>query len=316
MSLISKNGRLYYYRSIRVGGKVVSQYVGSGEFAVLLAEMDRRNRIKAQVDRQVAEGLRLERVEADRKERRKARAVRARLAKDDQRIDGYSRRVDAAVAKALTSLGYHRPDRKDWRKRRGSTMAKGLKYDAHTLVRLAREGDRKALEFVAANNGDLDDATRRVIVHTLPTAVKDAAAPDNEPHTSAVLAHMALMKDRLAPPGSSEIEILLAEHAVICWLHVKRLEQQINLSHIGSSYGRPVANAACRMLSRAQHRYTQSLTALAKVRRLAIPVVIAQMNVGGQHVHASDAGAKAATTGRRQLEKPKTNRSARTAGRE
>lgn len=41
MALEYRNGKPYYYRKIRKGKKVISEYVGSGEVARLTAELDK-----------------------------------------------------------------------------------------------------------------------------------------------------------------------------------------------------------------------------------------------------------------------------------
>ncbi|WP_165244665.1 hypothetical protein [Paludisphaera soli] len=51
------NGRRYYYRSRRVGERVVSEYYGAGEVADLIARLDNLDRIKRETER---EGLRCE----------------------------------------------------------------------------------------------------------------------------------------------------------------------------------------------------------------------------------------------------------------
>lgn len=297
MSLVNRNGHTYYYRSVRVGGKVRSEYVGAGDLALGFAKLDWAIRTKARMWRQIAEHERRERVAADRQERKKARAVRAKLVKEDDRIEGYSRRVDAAVGRAMEALGYHRPNRGAWRKRRETTtMAKktAAKYNPNTLARLIREGETKALDYFRDHHGDLDDSLKRVVVYSLPTVAGTNDQPANDDQATAIRAHMALMKDRLAPPGSSEIEVLLADRAVLCWLVVQRLELQLACAHVGHSYARPGVSHADRLLSRAQDRYTKALTALAKVRRLSTPILVAQMNIGGRHMHGVDARATAA----------------------
>jgi hypothetical protein len=61
VTLERRNGRLYYYRSIRNGEKVRKLYVGAGEFARICSEIDllRRTSRRAQRERDRVE---LERV--------------------------------------------------------------------------------------------------------------------------------------------------------------------------------------------------------------------------------------------------------------
>ncbi len=109
-------------------------------------------------------------------------------------------------------------------------------------------------------------------------------------------ARMAIMRDELAPSGSSPLEVLLAERMALCWLHVQLMEYE------AAAYAGDMANISDptkaremdrraevvdRHLARAQSRLIQSLTALAKVRKLITPVVIGQQNVSGNAVNYS-----------------------------
>lgn len=95
-----KRGGAYYYRSRRVGGRVVKEYVGRGplaEMAAAWAEEDRAER--------------LAKAQADRRRRRELDDVA-------QQVGEASKAVDDVAAAWLTMLGYHRHDRGNWRKRR------------------------------------------------------------------------------------------------------------------------------------------------------------------------------------------------------
>ena len=61
MTLERRDGRLYYYRSVRDGERVRKLYVGSGEFARICSETDilRRTSRRAQRERERAELERL-----------------------------------------------------------------------------------------------------------------------------------------------------------------------------------------------------------------------------------------------------------------
>jgi hypothetical protein len=63
VTLERRDGRLYYYRSVRDGEKVRKRYVGAGEFARICSEIDllRRSSRRAQREQERAE---LERLEA------------------------------------------------------------------------------------------------------------------------------------------------------------------------------------------------------------------------------------------------------------
>ena len=107
---------------------------------------------------------------------------------------------------------------------------------------------------------------------------------------------MAIMRDELAPPGSSPLEALLAERATLCWLHVQLMEHESvayagDLTNIRDSIkAREMdrrAEVVDRRLARAQTQYVQALTALAKIRKLEMPIVINQINVSDKAVNVA-----------------------------
>ena len=92
------NGR-YYYRKVRRGGRVVSEYIGAGPFVEALARLDQLGRDSAELERAVWS----ETVQA---ERRNAAA----LAEVDRMVQG----MTAAV---LIAAGCH-THRRQWRRQR------------------------------------------------------------------------------------------------------------------------------------------------------------------------------------------------------
>jgi hypothetical protein len=296
MGYIRRNGRAYYIRSIRRGGKVTSEYVGTGFAAEAIALLDRDFRTLRRLMRLEIEAERQERIEGDRAERAKLRELAGRLAGADRLVAGYSRRVDRAVGSTLVALGFHRHHRGDWRKRRGEgTMRTDLaRLDIRELVRLAREGERLALgeladrspgclyEIATKGEGDLDADIERALIEQLGPG-------HGALHKEGVAAHMALLRVELAPADCSPIEKLLVERAVVCWLHVQLMEYEAAGVYAGPDpdvlewrAAREIdrrAEVIDRRLARAQSRYVQALAALARVRRLAIPPIVAQFNL-------------------------------------
>ena len=100
MSWETRAGSRYYYRAKKVNGRVVKQYIGSGEVAGAMAGLE-------SLDRERREEQRAE-----------VKAERDRLDALDQRVADLSAAVDAALNDALTAAGYHRHDRGAWRKAR------------------------------------------------------------------------------------------------------------------------------------------------------------------------------------------------------
>jgi hypothetical protein len=93
------NGREYYYRSEREGGRVTTTYVGAGPLAQFTAMLDAEERAERQTEREAA---RAEREETEAEER----AV-------TEWFDGVQATADAAMVAA----GFHK-HKGQWRRRR------------------------------------------------------------------------------------------------------------------------------------------------------------------------------------------------------
>lgn len=100
MTLIDRDGRPRYQRSVRRGGRVTTEYITGGEEAVLLARLDAL--------------MRQER----REEREAERAATASLKAREQPLIDYFEAVEDLIRVAMYAAGFHRP-RRQWRKRRG-----------------------------------------------------------------------------------------------------------------------------------------------------------------------------------------------------
>ncbi len=94
-----RGGREYYYRKERDGSRVRSQYVGGGETARLIAQLD------------AMKGDELE------GERVLARMERERWQEQDAELDALSKIVDEVTAATLIAQGFHRHKRQ-WRRKR------------------------------------------------------------------------------------------------------------------------------------------------------------------------------------------------------
>ena len=90
----------YYTRSRKVNGRVVREYVGSGEVGELAARMD-----AVQREERAAKALEWRRQKAD-------------LAALDAELEALSDQVDLAARAALVAAGFHQHKRGEWRKRR------------------------------------------------------------------------------------------------------------------------------------------------------------------------------------------------------
>lgn len=96
-----KRGGSYYTRSVRENGRVVREYVGTGETAQAIAQLDALARLQREQERAAAEAA-----------AEQERALEAPVWELCDQADLWAR-------VALVAAGYHRHERGEWRRRRG-----------------------------------------------------------------------------------------------------------------------------------------------------------------------------------------------------
>jgi hypothetical protein len=92
--------RGYYYRVRKVGGRVVREYVGTGQVAELAAQLDARERARRE------------------REALATRRQKAELTALDAELKALTERADLLARAALLAAGFHRHKRGEWRRRR------------------------------------------------------------------------------------------------------------------------------------------------------------------------------------------------------
>jgi hypothetical protein len=151
-------------------------------------------------------------------------------------------------------------------------------------VKRAERGDESALpavrelllrpEAVDLLGGDLARQAERSLINV--------AAGKNLAFREALLRKLELMRAELAGPGPTPLERLLVERVAACWLHLHDLEtrfaQARNLLITQADHQQ-------RTIDRAHRRYLTAIKTLAVVRRLAVPALVAQVNIAGQQVN-------------------------------
>lgn len=100
-----RRGRLYYYRKEREGARVRSVYVGSGETAALISQL---------------EGMRRD---EDETEHENQRRELAKLERQDEAIDATCRLIETVTEAALIAAGFH-THKRQWRKIRYGSSGK------------------------------------------------------------------------------------------------------------------------------------------------------------------------------------------------
>lgn len=97
-----RGGGKYYYRSRRIDGKVVKEYIGTGAEAERIAEQDRQAR------------------EQRRRQREEVKALEAKLAATQKHVDGLIERTELMLAAYLLTAGFH-CHRSEWRQKNDCT---------------------------------------------------------------------------------------------------------------------------------------------------------------------------------------------------
>ncbi len=102
----ARGGR-YYTRSKRIAGRVVREYIGTGEAAEAMADVDSLER------------------EQRRQEALEWQRERARYGAVDAALAAFCQACDEVLERELMAAGYHRHHRGEWRRRRDGRDEQG-----------------------------------------------------------------------------------------------------------------------------------------------------------------------------------------------
>jgi hypothetical protein len=275
MALVFRNGRVYSYKTSRVGGRVVCHYQGAGEFAFLMDQADKL--IKA----------------TRRSEALRERADLEALDDIESSLVGWVAVFDVFVDSALTRAGWHRPGRHSWRIRRHMSKqtpvpnpnagtaknhpARMTESQIRQLVECAREGDESAM---AALRRLLDEKEPPFHFEDVASEAENAVAQmlyrTDLVGQEVVRREIRSMTSRLSGPNPSPIEGLLARRAALCWIIVCRFETVFAWAmKEGITPAR--SEHYQKRIDRAHRRLLSALRTLASVRR--VPLTAVQVNV-------------------------------------
>ena len=278
MAWKTRNGRPYYYRSVRRAGRVRSEYVGNGPLAELASLVDRADK---QGRDEAAGAWRRERAVLDAEDRCRAATFAA---------------VEIIARIALELAGFHRHKRGEWRRRRMGDEATKLPAPAGMpgtyeeildVVTRASEGDKGALprlrEMIRADPARMLKVTGAELADQVEGATIRKMAGNNVGWAEALPRKMKAIREELAGPGSSPIEKLLAERVALCWLDVHNWDLR-HAQAEGLTYAQ--ADHYQKMRDRASRRYLAALKTLAAVRKLGVFAV--QVNIDNQQVNIGE----------------------------
>ena len=283
MGLVIRGGRPYFYRNSRVGGKVVSQYMGRGPLAELL-ELESR---KA----------------ADRRKmwaekRGRHRAWIANLDAAGAPMRAFSNAVEGVFRASMVASGFHLHRRQNWRKGRFMDIdAEALAVIAdlpafNAMIDLAREGDPESRALLGRVMGlELSGRVEGGDVRTLAELLGgDAAAVASDAlialfargdgavaeatRSSLAAVRAGLLADS---PDPTALETMMVDRIVHAWLDVHTCEMTLSLARAritwDSDWGWKVDGELDRRLDRATKRFDAAVKTLAIARRLAVPAV-------------------------------------------
>lgn len=261
-----RNGRTYYYKSIRKGDKVTTRYEGSSEFAQLLAEMD-------------ALEARLKRID---------RLKRCLAIEDERRVVRYFRGVEAVFRASLAVAGYHQHARGEWRMSRATgtelepiettgTLVPATEpkvytaKEVHEIALRAAEGDKTTVGDIQAilkgpKRAALLKACGNPAFYLRQNIIGQIAGQDLFVN-HAISEAAEELEAELTPPDATPIDRLLAERVVVCWLAVNN-DERLELRNLSVELSPQMRELLQRRVERANARFLASVKALETTQRL------------------------------------------------
>jgi hypothetical protein len=274
-----RDGKTYYYRSVRRNGQPRREYVGSGYFAELAWSLD-------EVTRQV------QREEQEQAERRFWREDR-RMDKLEAKLDRVAERIERAVSSAMQAAGYHRHGYHG-RWRRARTMKTLTDHHVKTRDKLTRkQHDARSIEYKDLLEGCLKNTlsdnemdrfgklTRECgTAHTIggpgENLVRDIATHFGGPPKSQIgeITFKAWWADTLAEvtgENPSPIERMLAFRIVCTWALMNIFERRY--LQWANELTASQDNTMGRRIARIHGQFLRACKALEEIRKVPVPTV-------------------------------------------
>jgi hypothetical protein len=270
-----RRGRRYYYRTHRVNGRVVKEYVGTGEVAEMAARLD----AEAAANRALVRAERLR--------------TRAELEELDTLLEQIDREVNEFVSVAMTVAGFHR-HRGEWRRKRtvatpdtpqpapAPVPAGAAPPTFDDLYARARTGDHNAMLLLRPL---LDDPTTveefggNVARRSLNTAVWKMTGKDLVTR-EATARKLEQLRAELAGPNPTLLEQMLVDRVVATWFQLHRLEREFALAGDDPKQ----IDDYQRSLTSSQNRYFTAIRELNRVRQAQQPPPV-QVNIAHEQVN-------------------------------
>ncbi|MCK4849724.1 MAG: hypothetical protein KAT11_00160 [Phycisphaerae bacterium] len=273
----TRGNRSYYYRKRRVGGRVVSEYVGGGLLGVLAEQLDAEQRAETQAKRQEIQ----------------------RFDSDDREIIRLCKQLSDAAARMLEAAGFHK-HKGQWRKQRMSKNKDKLPAKRPSVEQQCTEAVARADKQDAS---EADEENLREMIQKHPKQLKcysnmailairyiiDKIADTPAKQQLLTERYLNLLED-LGYKKSSEVERLLIEQVILSYFRMNITEMNYTQNFHGEEgISLTLGIYYEKRLTAAQHRYLRALGTLARVRKLLGGPAV-QFNIameGGQQVVAN-----------------------------
>lgn len=262
-------GRYYYYRSTRIGRRVMKQYLGGACVGDIAEEEDLARRAEVRARREAA------------------RRLLSSLDASAAPLNALCLVAVAAQRATLNSLGYAQHHRGEWR-RNMRTLPKAaesriLTDEESATYDRAIHGDKLAIKEIRkmldaepqlANRfgGDAADMAIDLLL--------ERAWKDHPTVAHAMKIKLGELRAHLEGDAPSPLELLLVDRIAACWLHMAHADT-LYAGHVSTANHRTVEHLEERR-DRAHRRYLSAIRSLAQVRRLILPMV--QVNVAGNQL--------------------------------
>jgi hypothetical protein len=274
---MNRDRRGYFYRSQRIGGRVVREYLGKGEWCGAAAQLEA-------CDRQSVA-----------RERSKDAATRRAAAALDSEVAGACDAIQAAMRAELQRHGYRQHARGQWRKQRMNELQKTAApadgIVAETMARIRpllekADGDaaarREIFELLEAGRMTDGYVSLQCVAQQAQISLLKSTYGDQVFARECEEKNLAALQKTIAGENPTPLESLLARRITLCWFHLYALEALLAQTE-NASFARGTHYA--KRLDGAHKRYLSAIKALAEVRKMQLPSV--QMNFAEKQVNLS-----------------------------
>jgi hypothetical protein len=269
-----RHGRKYLYRSRRVNGVPVKEYLAAddGEWSRLLADQLARWQQQAAAERK----------------RVRIEGAATRKQADDllRQLNAANTELQSAAAVVLAAVGFHRHHRGEWRMRRNHSTDAAVRpliqfrlddAEATKLFDRVRAGDKTAMNQLPALLRDRGwTATVGDLGWIATKSLLDAVCAGDPMWAEAVKLRVMELRAELEGKEPTVLDQLLVRRVLNAWLTVHHLEILLCVRPPSDIRSREYLDRA---IGRAQKRMTSALAELARVRRLKLPAVTVNATV-------------------------------------